>query len=202
MVQELIELPRVYVNGRAKRAGWGCMPLTAAAEGGHEEVVRVLVKRPDIDVNRKTGRGWTALMCAAWRGHVGVVRVLLEMPGTDVNSASQNGLTALSLAFSFGHMEVVEVLVAVPGVDVRRSIDQWGRTPLAVARCRKGYAHIVALLEEAHVRRLVGPLLLALLHGGVPKADAVDLAIMGLEDLHLRARAQRMRGPEPELDAF
>ena len=39
----------------------GLTPLSWAAKGGHEEVVRMLLERDDLDLNAADGRGRTPL---------------------------------------------------------------------------------------------------------------------------------------------
>ena len=50
----------------------GHTPLTWAARNGHEEVVRVLLGRDDIDPDKPGQGGETPLLWAACNGHEGV----------------------------------------------------------------------------------------------------------------------------------
>ena len=73
---------RVDIN---KLSG-GKSALHWSAEKGHIDVVRELVSRSDIEVNKTTYENSTqetALMLASCRGHANVVRELLAHPGID-----------------------------------------------------------------------------------------------------------------------
>jgi len=68
-----------------------------AAEGGHEEVVGLLVEMfGRVDYRNKAGA--TALILAARAGKDGVVRILLD-GGSDVDAVDGLGNTALHVGF-------------------------------------------------------------------------------------------------------
>jgi ankyrin repeat protein len=82
--------------------------LVHSCEGGHVDIVKMLVQIPEhaCDVFDEG-----ALIAACKRGHVDMVRFLLEemnriMPGADI----QNG-EALFSACKGGHKEIVDLLV-------------------------------------------------------------------------------------------
>jgi ankyrin repeat protein len=83
--------------------------LSAAIEGGHENIVKLLVD-PCTDLNM-TGAAHrrTALHLASERGHNNIVRFLLEK-GADVHCDFSRG-TALHLAAYNGHESVVKTLL-------------------------------------------------------------------------------------------
>ncbi len=62
---------------------------------GLVEVVRLLLARVDVDVNKAKPDGATALIIASQIGHTDVVRLLLAHRDVDVNKAAANGATAL-----------------------------------------------------------------------------------------------------------
>ncbi len=79
-------------------------PLFAAWEGGHLEVVRLLLRaRPELDAAR--GSGETPLFAACPRGHAKVVRLL--RPGLDAGCPRTDGMTPLFAACRYGHHAVV-----------------------------------------------------------------------------------------------
>ena len=61
----------------------GNTPLAWAAWNGHEEVVKILLERDDINPEKPSESGHTPLCYAAEGGHEGVVELLLERD--DVN---------------------------------------------------------------------------------------------------------------------
>ncbi len=126
----------------------GNTALTYASDGGHEEIVRLLLERR-TDVDQAARVRTAALMEAAEYGDTDTVKLLIEL-GADVNRADRWGSTALTLATERGYAETVKVLVEL-GAGVNYA-DNEGDTALAAAAIM-GYTKIVRLLIEhgAHV---------------------------------------------------
>jgi len=82
-------------------------PLGEAACNGHEEVVKVLLGRDDIDPNKPDHFGRTPLWLAASNAHEGVVKVLLERGDVNPDKPDEDGQTPLSQAAFYGHEGVV-----------------------------------------------------------------------------------------------
>lgn len=130
----------------------GRTPLIAAAEGGSEEGVTLVLER-GADPRRRDGRGRTALHAAAAYAHAGVVRILVAS-GAEAESRDALGMTPLILAASNRavwleerrRLEVVRVLLGA-AVD-RDAPDRQGWTPLHHA-ASDAFAAIVRLLLEA-----------------------------------------------------
>ena len=78
--------------------------LYIAIRNIHEDIVDILLARPDIDINGKTNTGAFPLLVAAYHGLSSVVAKLGTMPQLrGVNDqAGAGGLTPLSLAIHFG----------------------------------------------------------------------------------------------------
>ena len=92
----------------------GSTPLHGAAEGGHGDIVKLLIAA-GADLHATTvpmlgGGGWTPLHSAARQGHRGIVELLIEK-GTDVNAMDSSGKSALHDAALEGHKEIVELLI-------------------------------------------------------------------------------------------
>ena len=124
----------------------GSTPLHGAAEGGHEEIVKLLIAA-GADLHATTvpmlgGGGWTPLHSAARLGHRGIVELLIEK-GTDVNAMDSSGKSALHDAALEGHKEIVELLIT-KGADLNAESGYYG-TPLHMA-AGIGHEEIVELL--------------------------------------------------------
>jgi ankyrin repeat protein len=84
--------------------------LHAAARGGNEAVMRLLVEDCKAEVEAKDSYGTAALHWAAVSGHEAVVRLLLDDYKADIEVKADNGMTALHRAAEEGHEAVVRVL--------------------------------------------------------------------------------------------
>ena len=112
----------------------GSTPLHGAAEGGHGEIVELLITA-GADLHATTvsmlgGGGWIPLHSAARQGHRGIVELLIEM-GTDVNTRDSAGKSTLHDAVLEGHKGIVELLIN-KGADLNAKSGYYG-TPLHVA---------------------------------------------------------------------
>lgn len=97
----------------------GMRLLSTAAEGGHLEVVQVLLAKgfePDL----KDRLGQTALSLAASEGHVEIVELLLGTGKVDPDSKDHHGKTPISLAALEGYVKIVELLRGTRGVYPRK----------------------------------------------------------------------------------
>ncbi|GFQ69326.1 hypothetical protein TNCT_78431 [Trichonephila clavata] len=74
------------------------IPLILAAKKDYLDIVKLLLKVPNIDVNQKDVYGCTALHNASSEGYSEVMKQLLAVEGIDVNAASKYGSTPLHLA--------------------------------------------------------------------------------------------------------
>jgi ankyrin repeat protein len=83
----------------------GMTPLMVAAEGGHFDVVRLLVDA-GADVNRRDSSGFTPLMGAARTGHAGMVRFLLAR-GARHDAVDASGRNAQAHAAEFQHLREI-----------------------------------------------------------------------------------------------
>jgi ankyrin repeat protein len=128
---------------------YGRTPLSWAAWGGHEAVVKVLVEWEDVEADSKDViYSQTPLSWAAAQGHEAVVKVLVEREDVEVDSKDSEGRTPLSWAAERGHEAVVKVLVE-RDVEVD-SKDYFDQTPLSLAAAR-GHEAVVKVLVERDV---------------------------------------------------
>lgn len=90
-------------------------PLSAAVEGGHGNVVRLLLEA-GADPNAKEAicQGGYSLHTAAWRGDAEMVRLLLEHGAIPTHWVDSSG-DALFAAWHNGHQRILQMLYAYGG---------------------------------------------------------------------------------------
>ncbi|KIW30853.1 uncharacterized protein PV07_02546 [Cladophialophora immunda] len=123
----------------------GRTPFYWAADGGHEDVLRLLLVTGRVEPDMKQGRlSQTPLSRAAGKGHKEVVQWLLTISEVDPDSADKYKRTPLSWAAEGGHQEVVRLLLATGRVNPD-SVDEKERTPLSLA-AEGGHQEVAQLL--------------------------------------------------------
>jgi len=129
----------------------GTTPLIkAVGEKGDVEIVKELLKVPEIKVNAATVKGVTPLIRASYYGHLGIVKVLLTHPEIDVNAKTPMGVTALMSASMEGHLGVVQALLADPRINVN-AVDNDGTTALMTASSKGHLGVVNALLAHPRI---------------------------------------------------
>ena len=135
---------KVNINARAKN-GHGWTALLMACFQGSEDVVRVLISSPLLDVNLTNANdNATPLEIACGSGFEAVVSILLSHKDIQVNKASARQLTPLSTACFNGHEGIVSKLLNHRDIDVNKA-DSLMHTPLEIA-CVGGHLEVVKLL--------------------------------------------------------
>lgn len=153
VIEELMKFDRQgVINARNKLTD--ATPLQIAAEGGHAEVVKALV-RANASVNDENKAGFTAAHLAARNGH-GQVLEVLRSSNTLKLTSKKLGVTPLHVAAYFGQADTVrELLTHVPGT-VKSEVpsgsslvsilgNESGMTPLHLAAF-SGNENVVRLL--------------------------------------------------------
>ncbi|KAK2870535.1 hypothetical protein Q8A67_024927 [Cirrhinus molitorella] len=87
----------------------GNTALMFASAGGHEQLVRFLLRK-GASVDRRNHYGWTPLMQAARFGHLTVAHILLEN-GAEINGRNRMGASVLTMAARGGHAHVAKLLL-------------------------------------------------------------------------------------------
>ena len=131
----------------------GMTALTWAAGRGHEEIVKMLLQREDVNPNQAdTQYDRTPLSWAAYRGHGAIVKMLLEREDVNPDQPdTKSGRTLLSWAAENGHDGITKMLLEREDVNPDQPDTESGRTPLWWA-ARSGHDGIVRmLLEREHV---------------------------------------------------
>jgi len=142
----VLEMKEWDVNAR------GCMGMTAltwSSVKGHEEVVKLLLEREDVNPNlRDTEYGQTSLSWAAGNGHEGIVEMLLRREDVDPNRADiLGGRTPLLWAAVKGNEGIVKMLLERKDVNPNQADTEYGRTPLSWA-AERGHESVVKILLE------------------------------------------------------
>jgi len=126
---------------------YGRTLLSFVAGEGHEDIIKLMLKKVDPDL--KDGKdGRTPLLWAADHGHEAVVKLLLETK-VEADLKDNNGRTPLSWAAGRGHEAVVKLLLKSKAkADLK---DNNSRTPLPWAAGNGHKAVIKLLLETGKV---------------------------------------------------
>ena len=155
-----------------------CTPLLWAAIRGHDEVVKILLERGDVDPYLADSC-WkkTPLIWAADLGHEETVKALLERQC--VNSDQANpvyGQKALFFAAREGHEGIVKVLLELDDVDPNQIPTGYTCTPLSIA-ASEGHEGVVKIFLE---RQDVNPNLEHTYDGRTPLSYAAKMGHEGI----------------------
>lgn len=94
-----------------------------AVRSNYLDIVSLLLKRGDIDLNTCSMNGSTPLILAASKGFVEIVSALtLNMPqrNIDINARDSKGWSALSIAAKRNDVRMLSVLLDCEGIDVNQ----------------------------------------------------------------------------------
>ncbi|PCG94110.1 Hypothetical protein PENO1_080240 [Penicillium occitanis (nom. inval.)] len=141
---------------------YGRTALQAAAEGGHESIVQLLIdkggkwtqtrtllldKGAKVDEEPPNSYGMTTLQAAAWGDHATVIQLLLDNGAkVDANPSKMSGVSALQAVAQGGHESIVQLLLENKA-DVNFTSNS-GVSALQEAAGGGGYESIVNLLLE------------------------------------------------------
>jgi len=146
IVKHLLTIPGVQVNQQRRD---GATPLWIAAQMGHEDCVRLLLRRgAEVDLARADGA--TPLFKACHKGHEEIVKEILKhQPRLDT---LQNGSTCLHAAALSGHSNLILHLLEA-GADPNTP-NVSGFTPLDVAlgAARKTLQSMTTRITDPHLQ--------------------------------------------------
>ncbi|WP_339045819.1 ankyrin repeat domain-containing protein [Candidatus Mesenet endosymbiont of Agriotes lineatus] len=123
---------------------YGKTALHIAVESGDKEIVELLLKHKEINVNAKLN-GETALYVAASCGHVGIVKLLLNHEKIDVNTCDLYKRTALYVAAKGGCTKIVKLLLK-HGADI--NTQNLGKETALYVAASCGHVKVVELLLD------------------------------------------------------
>lgn len=98
------------VNINSKIPSYNNFPLLIAIEMGHNDIVKSLLERPNINISVKDNDTLNALHIATFKNNIEIAKLLL-IKGIDVNEVTSNNETALHLAAYYGNLKMVELLI-------------------------------------------------------------------------------------------
>lgn len=135
--------------------------LAWAAALGNVDVVRVLLRRPELVVNTICGNRGTALTVACSYRRVSVAEMLLEQDGVDVNVEDDQGRSVLWYAAEFGSKAMISALLQRK---VKHTPVLWRGIPIfsspMIRAVMGGHEEVVRLLfnnhREAYARDEIG----------------------------------------------
>jgi len=134
-----------------KQTNSGETALHNAARYNAVEALKVLLTRPEIDVNIQDKYGWTALYYAARRNAVESLKVLLPRPEIDVNIREyREGETVLHVAARDNAVESLKVLLTRPEIEVNIQ-NKYGWTALHVAACNNAVEALKVLITRPDI---------------------------------------------------
>ena len=125
----------------------GRTPLLYAVITRATGVVKLLLRRPEINPNLSADDGRTPVFFAAWRRYLDIVNLLLERDDINPDLPDRNGRTLLSFAAEWGREGLVKQLLERGDVNPDLP-DSNGQKPLSYA-ARKGREGIVRLLSNS-----------------------------------------------------
>ncbi|XP_016315437.1 ankyrin repeat and SAM domain-containing protein 6 isoform X2 [Sinocyclocheilus anshuiensis] len=133
------------VHGNSGKTFLEITALLAAAQHGHEAVVRLLLDwGAEVNFCQKSS-GWSALMLAAAGGAVSVTQQLVER-GADADHLNVLGKTAFELALQLQHRDVKDYLDSI--TTVRPQPDDEKKRPDVFHALKLGNAQLVKEIVE------------------------------------------------------
>ncbi len=131
------------------RSHSGDSTLHFACTYGHRDVVRLLLKNKDIDINQVGEYKMTPLHRACGSGHTKIVELLLNCDNIKVNQVADTRETALQRACRYGYTKVVEQLLNHQDINVNQVNNH--ETALYVACFQQCQDTINFLLSRADI---------------------------------------------------
>ncbi|KAF8544361.1 ankyrin repeat-containing domain protein [Trichophaea hybrida] len=96
-LENMVTIVQLLLDHGVDKDNIGRTPLSQAAGGGHEKIVRLLLSRAGVNAESKDEYGRTPLWQAAERGHEKIEKLLLSR--SDVNAGSKDNFSRTPLSY-------------------------------------------------------------------------------------------------------
>ena len=105
----------IDINLKTKH-GMNCLHI--AADYGHTNLCKTLMKKHNLDLEEPNDNGWTALHYSAINDSYELVKFFTDM-GIDTNLKATDGMNCLHIAAQYGHLNLCKALINEYNVDVQ-----------------------------------------------------------------------------------
>ena len=167
--------------------GYGALHIAVEES---EELLKIILSHPRVNVNIMANNGRTPLMIACLTQKVKIMRILCQMTEIDPNIRDCSGCTALYFAISRKNIECLKILRTLPNVDWNMSCWQsryyYGNSPLM--QCLKSD-------EEGQVTRY-------LINNQEVDLNSMDWEMMELEEIDMKKKRDVFEFRAPKLRCF
>ncbi len=120
LVSHLLESPANSKGELAKK----CNMLLLAALSGDIDLVKLVLKSPQLNINDRSESGYTALHAAVFRNLPEIVEFLLAQKGIDCDlECTENSCTPLATAVRSSNIAMVELLLDHGKADPNRTVE-------------------------------------------------------------------------------
>ena len=115
------EIVKYFINmgidiNLKKKDGINCLHI--AADYGHRNLCKTLIKKHSLDLEEPNDNGWTALHYSARNDSYEIVKYFVNM-GIDINLKTKDGMNCLHIAADYGHLNLGKTLISEYNVDVQ-----------------------------------------------------------------------------------
>lgn len=138
-IKQLLQepIPKDTKNSR------GQTPLWVAASNGQTDIVKILAREKNIDVDSLSASGQSPIFWPSAYGYEDIVGILLSV-GAKPHFIDDYGRTAVSMARQSGHERIVRVLLDAQSAKRRESVSagkklRWGRLSLSASLIFLGF---------------------------------------------------------------
>ena len=100
------------------------------------EIVKLLLKCPNININSCNKKGYTSLLLATIYNNLDVIELLLQHPNININSYNHKGNTSLIFACKHNNIQAIKLLLQHPNININRKSTTTNNTCL-MTMCSK-----------------------------------------------------------------